>query len=126
MSQANIYFLNDASFSSDRKMLVPELKNKVVLIMAQASWCGHCQRAKPEFQKAVDKWCQKPGVAFATIDGSQDSTESEKALLARLDVEGFPTFFTWDLYGLNQVSPGDRSVDGFRAILDAAGAAGLD
>lgn len=63
------------------------------LVMFGASWCGHCQRAKPQFKEAGKQLREKAAreekeaVKFGYVDA-----DKYKSLGARFGVNGFPTF----------------------------------
>ena len=59
---------------------------KPVLVMYYANWCGHCKRAKPEFQKLKDEY--KGNVELIMIDCELDEN---KKLVESAKIEGFPT-----------------------------------
>jgi thiol-disulfide isomerase/thioredoxin len=69
-------------------------KNKPVIIMIQANFCGYCTKSKPDFQNFADKNSGK--YFFATIQG--DGTQpGEKELGERLEIihpkfRGFPSY----------------------------------
>lgn len=68
--------------------------NKPVVVMIQASFCGHCNQAKPAFQEFAEK--TKGSVFCATIHADGEK-ESEKKLAKRVNVikpgfRGFPDY----------------------------------
>jgi thiol-disulfide isomerase/thioredoxin len=54
--------------------------------MFKAEWCGHCQKAKPEFEKLKATIGDK--VRCVYVDADQDKDE-----VAKYAVTGFPTFY---------------------------------
>lgn len=59
----------------------------VTLVMFYAPWCGHCKKAKPEYQSAADKITDKSRIMAAV-----DCTAPEnKDLCSAEEVKGFPT-----------------------------------
>lgn len=77
------------------------------LIIAKASWCGHCQHAAPVF-KELAKIKSLNGKRFETriIDADKD-----KAELAKYQVSGFPTLILVLPDGRQEVYQGERSLD---------------
>lgn len=61
-------------------------KKKNALVMFYAPWCGHCKRAKPEFNKAADYFKEDPRIGIAAVD----CTKHNKVCSA-YSVKGFPT-----------------------------------
>ncbi len=71
-----VYYLQRNDFDDNGNLIVPELRNKKVIIMIQANYCGHCTHAKGDYYKAAKyiKELEKNGgtsyknkVVFATI-----------------------------------------------------------
>jgi len=100
----NIFQLNDNAIDSDGVLLFAPGLYK--LVICQASWCGHCTHAKPEFQIAADA-TEAAGsmIVFCTIDGSggKNVTNSQKSLASRIgklfDINGFPSYLLFDRSG---------------------------
>ena len=90
-----IAYLQDSDFDSKGNLVNPDIpKNKPVVIMIQASFCGHCVTAKPAFQEFANKNSGK--VFCATIQGD-GKEKGEDELAKRLDVicpdfKGFPSY----------------------------------
>lgn len=61
-------------------------KNNAVVVKCSATWCGHCKKMKPEFEKAAEQ--QKNKVVFAEVDEG-DKNNSE--ILEMYEVKGYPT-----------------------------------
>jgi thiol-disulfide isomerase/thioredoxin len=61
-------------------------KSPITIVMVYLGWCGHCQKAKPNFMNVAKK--NHPGVSFALLNGDiQDQTS-----LKQIKVEGVPEF----------------------------------
>lgn len=70
------------------KSFEPALKDeKSVMVMFYASWCGHCKRMKPEYEKAAEIMKDEniPGV-LAAVDAPK-----EVALASKYGINGYPT-----------------------------------
>lgn len=76
-----------ASFSAD--VLESPLLSMVEFF---APWCGHCQQAKPVYKEVAKKLDGLVNVVAVDCDD-----EANKALCAKYDVRGFPTFKTFRL-----------------------------
>lgn len=75
---AKLISLTPSTFNDQIKLPVP------TVVAFIAPWCGHCQRAKPELEKAANSL---GGVVhFATVD-----CEEYKDLAAQHQIKGFPT-----------------------------------
>nr|XP_034307085.1 protein disulfide-isomerase A5-like isoform X1 [Crassostrea gigas] len=70
-------------------------KKKHALIMFYAPWCGHCKKAKPEFQNAAAKLVDDQKVAFCAVDCTV-----HQALCTQNEVTGYPTLKYFN-YGKN-------------------------
>ena len=71
-------------------------KDKPIIIMLQASWCGHCTHAKPAFQSFANNNVDTVFCATVAADGTQPG---EKELAQKfsggfkgVSVRGFPTY----------------------------------
>jgi thiol-disulfide isomerase/thioredoxin len=117
----NIHVLEGSDLTPQGALVSLDAPRKVIA-MAQANWCGHCTRMKPDFQKAADM-LTSDDVAFATIDCSGKGTspgENKAAEIATkvLGVQGFPTILVFE-----NGQPGkmveleNRSVEGIKKLL---------
>ncbi|KAG8197832.1 hypothetical protein JTE90_020110 [Oedothorax gibbosus] len=83
----------------------PFLKRKKhVLLMFYAPWCGHCKRAKPEFQAAAEQFKDDPKVEFAAIDCTAHSS-----VCSAHDVKGYPTLKYFNYYKIDKPYDGGRT-----------------
>ena len=75
---------SDSSNESDPAKIMNS--SEPTLIFFHAPWCGHCKRAKPEFEKLMKKISGMKGKKAAMIncDEHQDIARDN-------DVQGFPT-----------------------------------
>jgi thiol-disulfide isomerase/thioredoxin len=87
-------YLENHDFDSRGNLIQTSLKDKPLMIMVQASWCGACQMTKPVFEQFA-----KMGLlntAYIQVDGSRPSQLSlaERVnTIAPESVEYYPTFF---------------------------------
>lgn len=85
---------DDAAHSDDHGGLVSEVDadgltktlaaNNVTLIDFTATWCGPCQKLKPELHALAEEFKGKAKFVEVDVDKSQD-------LAAKYEVEGMPT-----------------------------------
>ena len=59
-------------------------KSPITIVMVYMGWCGHCQKAKPNFMDVAKK--NHPGVSFALLNGDLQ----EKTSLKSVKIEGVP------------------------------------
>ena len=79
--------------------------DKPMMVFFYAPWCGHCQRAKPEFQKLMQR---ARGRAYM-ID-----CDAHKEIAQQHDIQGFPTIRYYPngpRNGNAQEYMGDRTAD---------------
>jgi len=90
-TESDVAHLGEADFKPFLK------KKKHVLVMFYAPWCGHCKRAKPEYEKAAADFADDPKVEFAAVDCTKDNS-----VCSAFDVSGFPTFKYFHYYNKEQ------------------------
>jgi thiol-disulfide isomerase/thioredoxin len=80
------------------------------VLIFYANWCGHCNKAKPEFQKASEKGNGK--VVMINVD-----EPSGKELKEKYSIKGFPTILK--VSNGNYVKyQGERTCDGILSFLN--------
>lgn len=109
-----IAYLVDSDLDQEGNLINPDIpKDKPVIIMIQANFCGHCTKAKPEFQKFAEK--NKGKVFAATIQGD-GKEKGEPELSKRLsnifpDFRGFPEYVKYNNGKFEGTHDGGRSVE---------------
>lgn len=61
-------------------------KNQPMLVMYYAEWCGHCKRAKPEFQKLMESYHGPVKLMMVDCEAPENAE-----LVKSQDIKGFPT-----------------------------------
>lgn len=105
-----IGYLEDSDFDDQGNLVNPDIPNNIpVVIMIQASWCGHCRKAKPAFKQFAIKNQGKVFCATIQADGTR---ESEKKLGKRIPSikKGFRGFPEYALY--KGGTPVDKQITG--------------
>jgi thiol-disulfide isomerase/thioredoxin len=103
-----VYYLQRSDFDDNGNLVVPELRDKKVVVMIQANYCGHCTNAKADYFKAAKYFkdleqnggtSYKGRVVFATIqaDGNQRGEKELNDLLGHIK-PGFVGFPDYVLY----------------------------
>ena len=80
-SDLSVAYLEDQDFDEAGNFINQQLKGRPVMVMIQASWCGACTSAKPQFQAFADNVAGDVVAATIQIDGDRDS---ERRLAGRL------------------------------------------
>ncbi|KAL4228418.1 Protein disulfide-isomerase A5 [Mactra antiquata] len=80
-----------------------------VLVMFYAPWCGHCKKAKPDYQSAADKLSDKTR-ALAAVDCTDTKS---KDLCDKQEVQGFPTLKLYSRGNFLTEYNGDRTEEEF-------------
>ena len=86
------------------------------LLIVKAKWCGHCVKAKDDFEKLKKaspvKLSDGSEVTIRVLDEADDKSE-----VTALNVKGFPTILYLSSSGNRQEYPGPRTYDGVMAFL---------
>jgi thiol-disulfide isomerase/thioredoxin len=90
-----VVYLQESDFDENGNLINPNIpKDKPVVIMIQAVFCGYCTEAKPAFQKYADN--NKGKIFCATIQGD-GKEKGEKELSSKLKLikpgfRGYPDY----------------------------------
>ena len=110
-----VLYLEDHDLQGGKlsKEIVKIADKRPVLIMIQGSYCGHCQQAKPEYQKSANN---NQNILHCTI--VTDGDESEQKLAHNISevvpFKGVPTFVIFDKKGqYKNTHNGPRTGDAF-------------
>jgi thiol-disulfide isomerase/thioredoxin len=82
-------------------------------VMLYADWCGHCKKAKPDFEKLAASSPLNIGTQKVRVRLVDGETEEAK----KFSVEGFPTFILMKPDGSQVRYEGGRNVDGYKEFL---------
>jgi len=86
------------------------------LIIVKASWCGHCKRAMPDFERLVSSSpITKSDGSSVTVRMLDDATD--KAEISNLNVKGFPTILYRSADGSVSNYNGERTYDGITGFI---------
>lgn len=91
-----VAYLQVSDFDDNGNLINPKIPKDIpVVIMAQASWCGHCTSAKPAFQNFAN---ENQGKIFAATIQNDGKEKGEPELAKKLNtffpkLRGFPSYF---------------------------------
>ncbi|XP_054712217.1 protein disulfide-isomerase A5-like [Uloborus diversus] len=106
---SNVVHLTEEDFK-------PFLKRKKhVLLLFYAPWCGHCKKAKPEFQAAAEYFKDDPKVEFAALDCTAHSS-----VCSAYEVKGYPTIKYFSYYKVEKPYEGGRIEKDFVEYMKSA------
>jgi thiol-disulfide isomerase/thioredoxin len=78
------------SYVENKEILTEEAQKEAVLYFFYTTWCPHCKKAKPEWQKIKDEYQDKPinntRVIFREVD-----CDKEEEVADKFKVDGYPT-----------------------------------
>lgn len=71
------------------------LKNNCEILFFNASWCPHCIKSKPEWEKFATEYNGKKvnnyKIVCTNVDCSDEDNEASNELLQKYKIEGYPT-----------------------------------
>ncbi|XP_022911186.2 protein disulfide-isomerase A5 [Onthophagus taurus] len=105
-TKTNVVHLNEDTFKPFLK------KKKHVLVMFYTPWCGHCKKAKPEFEKAAEKFRDDPKVEFAAVDCT-----TQQSLCSAQDIKGYPTIRYFSYLKFEKPYSGARTAQDFEKFM---------
>ena len=90
-------YLTITDFDQNGNLINPDIpKNKIVVIMIQANFCGYCTQAKPAFQEFGNN---NNNVIALTIqgDGTEKGEKELSNILKKIDptFRGFPSYVAY-------------------------------
>ena len=90
--------------------------DEIAVIICKADWCGHCQKAAPEFDRLV------AASPIALTNGKKAvvtrlDADKDKAELAKYTIRGFPTILI-QKGGETTEYPNERTYDGVVEFLN--------
>ncbi len=96
MLEYPVAYLEVSDFDQNGNLTNPKIKNKKVIVMAQADFCGYCTKAKPAYQDFAKKISNRGDIVIATIQGdSKNEGEKFGGLLQKIvpNFQGYPSYF---------------------------------
>lgn len=92
----HVAYMEDHDFDKNGKLINNDAPKDIpVVIMIQATWCGHCKKAIPAFQEFANSTVGKVFCATIQIDGERPSEVALGKRIKKIDssFRGFPHYF---------------------------------
>ena len=105
-------YLNRSSSLESFKMPPPEQNT---FTMYYADWCGHCKKAKPDFEQFMAK---SPADINGTPCVIRMISPEKQPEEAKRKLNGFPTFMLDTTDGQTVEYKGERTMDGYLKFLN--------
>ena len=106
----NVLELDLSDFNGKRISESSKLKGKEGMIMAYASWCGHCQSSKGDWKFLSDSFMkEKSDFKISALHAGADIKSKQEAG-DLLGIEGYPTIYVHDKNGVITDYDGGRDV----------------
>jgi len=85
--------------------------------MYYADWCGHCQKAKPDFLEFSKQGKIKVGNTECIV--RMISPEANPEAVKGKNIKGYPSFLLETVDGKTVEYTGERNVDGYMSFLNS-------
>lgn len=116
----NIYYLENLDIGGDNSLKPYVTEGKPVVVMCQATNCGHCTNAKPAYESVSTA---RNDIKFCTIQldgGPTESVLSKNIKQWYPDFQGVPVFLGFNKDGaITKVYSGDRSAQSISQFADS-------
>ena len=117
-----IAYLIDSDIDAKGDLCNPQIpKDKPVLLMIQADFCGHCTKAKPAYQEFAEKNSGKVFVATIQADGDQKGEKELGQRIEKIDssFQGFPHYMLYDRNRKRFTHNGGRDVASLQKFVNS-------
>ena len=108
-------FLVAEGFESSPSDFGTEVQNGKKLVLFYADWCGHCKRFKPDWDD-LSKEMNKDDKKMVKVNLGGDDSKNEE-IMAKYNVDGFPTVALLNNGNLQQVYQGERTKSGLKEFM---------
>ena len=107
-----VAYLTSKDFDENGNLINPQLKDKIVIIMIQAAFCGYCTIAKPAFQDFANKMQGKIFCATIQGDGKENGEKELNDMIKKIDpsFRGFPGYVAYKNGKYVKSHQGGRSI----------------
>jgi thiol-disulfide isomerase/thioredoxin len=107
-------FLKTEGFELESKDIDSEIKSGTKLVLFYADWCGHCQKVKPDWEKAASSVNTSEDKKMIMVNCGE-GTDHDQKVMKKYNVDGYPTIIKF-VNGTPSLYRGDRDSDSFKDI----------
>ena len=107
-------FLKIEGFEMDSKDIDTQVKSGTKLVLFYADWCGHCQKVKPDWEKAATAVNTSEDKKMIMVNCGE-GTDDDQKVMKKYNVDGYPTIIKF-VNGTPSLYRGDRDSDSFKDI----------
>jgi protein disulfide-isomerase-like protein len=108
-------FLVSEGFESSPSNFGTDVESGKKLVLFYADWCGHCKRFKPDWDD-LSKEMNKDDKKMVKVNLGGDDSKNEE-IMAKYNVDGFPTVALLNNGNLQQVYQGERTKSGLKEFM---------
>lgn len=115
---SNVFFLEEDDVNESGALVHPLLTKGVVVVFVWASWCPHCDRAKPAYQKFADDYAGRVTSTCVQTDGQRPSEQQLGTRVGKVwDVPGYPDYKLFVDGKLQPNKIASRTTEGLEAFV---------
>jgi protein disulfide-isomerase len=112
---SSIYYLENKDVDNMNRLKPYVTRNKPVVVLCQSNYCGHCVRAKPDYEKVATR---RQDVSWCTIQ-SEDGQLKQSVTSWYPEIRGIPCYLGFNKEGkFVKVYNGDRSAESLAKFVD--------
>lgn len=114
---SNVLFLERDDVTATGDLKHSALTKGVVVVFVWASWCPHCDNAKPAYQTFANMYAGQVTAACVHAYGKPSEKELGEVVSRVWDIQGFPDYKLFVDGKLQQTNIQHRTVKGLEAFV---------
>jgi len=108
------FLKGNEGFEMESSDVDSQVKSGTKLVLFYADWCGHCQKVKPDWEKAAASVNTKDDKKMIMVNCGEGTDEDQK-VMKKYNVDGYPTIIKF-VNGTPSLYRGDRDADSFKEM----------